>query len=123
LLAAVSHLPHVAAFALVNAVRKQENDTYEPFAFAAGGFRDFTRIASSSPSMWRDIALANKSALIKQIDALSQELGNMKQALENQEGENLLAMFSEAKQARDAWLAGKTKAESSIVDAARGEIV
>lgn len=123
LLAAVSHLPHVAAFALVNAVRKQENDSYEPFAFAAGGFRDFTRIASSSPSMWRDIALANQSALIKQIDALSHELQSLKQALQNHESENLLAMFAQAKQARDAWLAGKTKAESSIVDAARGEIV
>ncbi len=103
-LAAVSHLPHLAAFALVNAVRKQGNDAHEPFEFAAGGFRDFTRIASSSPEMWRDIALCNRDALIRQLDAMQDELQTMKQALLRGDGEQLLADFTAAKTARDAWL-------------------
>jgi len=104
-LAAVSHLPHLAAFALVNAVRKQGNDEHEPFEFAAGGFRDFTRIASSSPQMWRDIALCNKTAVIHQLDALQDELTAMKLALQSGDGEQLLNDFKAAKTARDAWLA------------------
>jgi len=103
-LAAVSHLPHMAAFALVNAVRKQGNDEHEPFEFAAGGFRDFTRIASSSPQMWRDIALCNRQAIMHQIDALQDELSAMKLALQAGDGEQLLADFKAAKTARDAWL-------------------
>jgi len=104
-LAAVSHLPHLAAFALVNAVRKQGNDEHEPFEFAAGGFRDFTRIASSSPEMWRDIALCNREAVMHQIDAMQDELKNMKLALQSGDGEQLLNDFRSAKTARDAWLA------------------
>jgi len=104
-LAAVSHLPHLAAFALVNAVRKQGSDAHEPFEFAAGGFRDFTRIASSSPQMWRDIALCNRQALIHQIDALQDELSSMKLALQAGDGTQLLEDFRSAKTARDAWLA------------------
>lgn len=104
-LAAVSHLPHLAAFALVNAVRKQGDEANDPFAFAAGGFRDFTRIASSSPEMWRDIALANREAVMHQIDALQDELKGMKLALQSGDGAQLLDEFRSAKQARDAWLA------------------
>ena len=104
-LAAVSHLPHLAAFALVNAVRKQGDEGDEPFEFAAGGFRDFTRIASSSPEMWRDIALANREALMHQIDALQDELKGMKLALQGGDSEQLLNDFRAAKSARDAWLA------------------
>jgi len=103
-LAAVSHLPHLTAFALVNAVRKQANDGHDPFEFAAGGFRDFTRIASSSPQMWRDIALCNSAAVMHQIDALQAELDILKQALLNADAEALLENFTSAKQARDAWL-------------------
>lgn len=105
LLAGVSHLPHIAAFALVNAVRREKTGVYDPFAFAAGGFRDFTRIASSSPQMWRDIALCNREPVLRKIDALLAELGRLRAALENQDGDTLLNEFSEAKQARDAWLA------------------
>jgi prephenate dehydrogenase len=101
-LAGVSHLPHLAAFALVNAVRKQAGEN--PFQFAAGGFRDFTRIASSSPHMWRDIALCNKQALMGKIDALQTELVILREALEAGDGERLLHEFQSAKQARDAWL-------------------
>ncbi|MFQ5519682.1 MAG: prephenate dehydrogenase [Mariprofundus sp.] len=103
-LAAVSHLPHLAAFALVNAVRKQGNEQHEPFEFAAGGFRDFTRIASSSPRMWRDIALCNRAAVVQQLDALQDELSGLKQALLADNGEQLLKEFEAAKCARDAWL-------------------
>ncbi len=103
-LAAVSHLPHLAAFALVNAVRKQGNEEHEPFEFAAGGFRDFTRIASSSPQMWRDIALCNRDAVVRQLDALQDELSGLKDALQSDDGEQLLEHFTSAKQARDEWL-------------------
>jgi len=105
-LAAVSHLPHVLAYALVNAVRKQGNDTHDPFHFAAGGFRDFTRIASSSPEMWRDIALCNRTSLLHKLDALQTEPSELKTALEAGDGNRLLAEFRQAKQARDEWLAG-----------------
>jgi len=105
-LAAVSHLPHVLAYALVNAVRKQGNETHDPFQFAAGGFRDFTRIASSSPEMWRDIALCNRTSLLHKLDALQVELDGLKNALETGDGDRLLAQFEQAKQARDKWLAG-----------------
>ena len=111
-LAAVSHLPHLTAFALVNAVRKQGNAEHDPFEFAAGGFRDFTRIASSSPQMWRDIALCNRAAVVKQLDALQDELNGLKQALLNDDAEVLLENFTSAKQARDAWLA---RYEKSLV--------
>ncbi|HXH72665.1 MAG TPA: prephenate dehydrogenase/arogenate dehydrogenase family protein [Mariprofundaceae bacterium] len=105
-LAAVSHLPHLAAFALVNAVRKEaeRNDEPDPFRFAAGGFRDFTRIASSSPEMWRDIALANRKALMIKLDALQMELSGLRRMLDAGDGESLLLEFADAKAARDAWL-------------------
>lgn len=107
LLATVSHLPHLAAFALVNAVRKQSDtsdEEHDPFRFAAGGFRDFTRIASSSPEMWRDIAISNSTALIKEIDAFQIEMTEMREALTKADGEQLFKVFSAAKAARDAWL-------------------
>jgi len=104
LLAGVSHLPHVAAFALVNAVRSQQTDNFDPFAFAAGGFRDFTRIASSNPQMWRDIALCNRDALLKKIDALLAELGGLREALDRRDAGALLDEFSAAKKARDRWM-------------------
>jgi prephenate dehydrogenase len=101
-LAGVSHLPHLAAFALVNAVSRQAGA--DPFEFAAGGFKDFTRIASSSPAMWRDIALCNKQALMGKIDALQSELAVLREALQADDGERLLHEFEAAKQARDAWV-------------------
>ena len=107
LLAAVSHLPHLAAFALVNAVNKQKTDDFAPLSFAAGGFKDFTRIASSSPEMWRDIALANRDALESQVDKLVDELQHIKSALQNQDKDKLTALFSSAKDARDTWLANR----------------
>jgi prephenate dehydrogenase len=109
LLGAVSHLPHLAAFALVNAVNKQKTEGFDPMAYAAGGFKDFTRIASSSPEMWRDIALANRDALEQQIDILTDELKHIKAALQAGDTESLTALFSSAKVARDDWLAKREK--------------
>lgn len=104
-LASVSHLPHLAAFALVNAVSKQGGDEHDPFQFAAGGFRDFTRIASSSPEMWRDIALCNRDALLGQIERYQIELNSMRDALLSGDGERLKNEFTAARDARDHWLA------------------
>ncbi|GAV19765.1 prephenate dehydrogenase [Mariprofundus micogutta] len=104
-LASVSHLPHLAAFALVNAVSKQATETQDPFRFAAGGFRDFTRIASSSPEMWRDIALCNRDALLHQIELFQVELNGLREALLADDDERLLNEFGAAKEARDNWLA------------------
>jgi len=99
-LAAVSHLPHLAAFAIVNAAGKSDH----AFRFAAGGFRDFTRIASSSPEMWRDIALCNRNAIVDKIDALQEELDALREALNAGNGQALLDKFTSAKQARDHWM-------------------
>ncbi len=109
LLGAVSHLPHLAAFALVNAVNKQKTDDFDPMAYAAGGFKDFTRIASSSPEMWRDIVLANHHVLENQIDILMDELQTIRIALQAGDKDRLTALFSSAKDARDAWLAEHKK--------------
>ncbi|MDQ6951724.1 MAG: prephenate dehydrogenase/arogenate dehydrogenase family protein [Mariprofundales bacterium] len=104
-LAAVSHLPHLAAFALVNAVAAQGDGAHDPFGFAAGGFRDFTRIASSSPVMWRDIALTNREALLASIDAMAGQLAQLRGAIAQGDGALLLEHFTKAKAARDGWLA------------------
>ena len=106
LMAAVSHLPHVAAFAIVNAVAGRDGEE-DPLQFAAGGFRDFTRIASSSPTMWRDIALTNREALLANIDALRGELDTIRRAVEAGDGEQLTRLFTRAKEARDRWLQEK----------------
>jgi len=105
-LASVSHLPHLAAFALVNAVAKQATTEQDPFHFAAGGFRDFTRIASSSPEMWRDISLCNRVALLHQIELFQAELDGMRDALKANDEDRLLNEFSAARDARENWLAG-----------------
>ncbi|MBF0281032.1 MAG: prephenate dehydrogenase/arogenate dehydrogenase family protein [Zetaproteobacteria bacterium] len=105
LLASVSHLPHLAAFALVNGVCETgKQQPYDPFEFAAGGFRDFTRIASSSPAMWRDIALSNRQALLQTLDGYQQQLTRIRNAIEHEDGDALLGMFTSAKEARDQWL-------------------
>lgn len=100
--AAVSHLPHLLAFALVDEIASRPN-AKELFSFAASGFRDFTRIAGSSPEMWRDISLANKSALLIEIDAFESELSQLKQLLKNDDGAGLQALFERASVARNAW--------------------
>jgi prephenate dehydrogenase len=104
--AAVSHLPHALAFALVAQLAGRA-DAAEHFRFAAGGFRDFTRLASSDPEMWRDICLANASALRKELSAYSAELGRFDALLAAEDGAGLAALFERARTARNAWLAGR----------------
>ncbi|MDG1772502.1 MAG: prephenate dehydrogenase/arogenate dehydrogenase family protein [Oceanicoccus sp.] len=99
-LAATSHLPHVLAYTLVDALAgspEQQNI----FRFAAGGFRDFTRIASSDPTMWHEISLANRDALLKMIDRFTDQLGDLRQAIANGDSDNIVGSFTRAKSARD----------------------
>ncbi|MEJ2404001.1 MAG: prephenate dehydrogenase/arogenate dehydrogenase family protein [Candidatus Thiodiazotropha sp.] len=104
-LAATSHLPHMLAYSLVDTLsRMKEND--EIFRFAAGGFRDFTRIASSNPVMWRDICLANQQALGGMLTRFADELHELARLLEQGDSEGLLRLFSSAKQARDRYIDG-----------------
>jgi prephenate dehydrogenase len=100
-LAAVSHLPHVLAFALVHEVAGREN-AEQLFSFAAGGFRDFTRIASSHPEMWRDICAANRDRLLDEISFFSRKLDRVKALLDDPAG--LEKLFAEAREARERWI-------------------
>jgi prephenate dehydrogenase len=100
--AAVSHLPHLLAFALVEELAARPN-AEQLFSFAASGFRDFTRIAGSHPEMWRDISLANKPALLKEIKAYQQQLAQLNTLLENNDGASLEALFERASVARNNW--------------------
>ena len=99
-LAATSHLPHMLAFTLVDMLAAAD-DADDIFAFAAGGFRDFTRIASSNPEMWRDIALANRDALLAICGSYNVRLERLMQALREGDGATLEQSFKRAKEARD----------------------
>ena len=105
-LAATSHLPHMLAFALVDTLAKMDAKN-EIFDFAAGGFRDFTRIASSDPDMWRDICLANGDALIEMIKKFSDDLQLLSNAIENNDSTYLKDTFTRAKKARDEFCDNK----------------
>jgi prephenate dehydrogenase len=102
-LAAVSHLPHLLAFALVHEVAGRGNSA-QLFSYAAGGFRDFTRIASSHPEMWRDICIANRDRLLNELNAYEGELAGIRQLLEAGDGAALEKLFAEARAARDKWI-------------------
>lgn len=101
--AAVSHLPHLLAFALVHDFASRDNAD-QLFGFAASGFRDFTRIASSHPEMWRDICVANRHALMHELDAYMVELMRTRVLLAGGDASGLEALFSAARARRDAWL-------------------
>jgi len=103
-LAATSHLPHLLAFALVDTL-SQQGESEEIFRFAAGGFRDFTRIASSDPVMWRDIFVTNGSATVRILDKYMADLLKLRQALLDQDADMLHATFKRARQSRAAFLA------------------
>ena len=103
---AVSHLPHLLAFALVNEIANRPNAA-QLFSFAASGFRDFTRIAGSSPEMWRDVSLANKTALLQDLTVFEGQISHLKQLLANNDGIGLQALFEAASVARNDW--AKTK--------------
>jgi prephenate dehydrogenase len=101
--AAVSHLPHLAAYALVDELaRRPDGDRF--FRFAASGFRDFTRIAGSSPEMWRDIAMANRGAVLTELDAYMGALQALRQAVSDADAAALLGIFSRARAAREQWM-------------------
>ncbi|SAL32016.1 prephenate dehydrogenase [Caballeronia sordidicola] len=103
--AAVSHLPHVLSFALVEQILEAP-DAALKFSFAAGGFRDFTRIAASSPEMWRDVCIANRAALLTEIDAYTHVLARFRQAIEASDAAALEAAFERSRQARSQWQQG-----------------
>ena len=100
--AAVSHLPHFLSFALVSEIASRA-DAAELFGFAAGGFRDFTRIAASSPEMWRDIALQNRTALLAELDRYGVRLAVFRELIEKGDGPALERLMAEARSARTAW--------------------
>jgi prephenate dehydrogenase len=108
--AAVSHLPHLLAYALVDDIaRKPHADLL--FQYAASGFRDFTRIAGSSPEMWRDISLANRDALLGELDAYLAQLNHLRARLALADGAALEAVYANAQRARCAWIEAIESAE------------
>lgn len=106
-LAATSHLPHILAFTMMNHLNHSTNHPEDLLRFAGSGLRDFTRIASSSPEMWRDICLANREALLKQINAYQNELNSLQEMLKNNDGDALKQAFSQARGVRENWLKNK----------------
>jgi len=112
-LAATSHLPHALAYALVDTLA-QSDASDDIFRFAAGGFRDFTRIASSDPVMWRDISIANRDALLQVIDQFTAQLAVLRDNVASGDAQGLQDTFARAKQARDHFatlLAAREKGE------------
>lgn len=101
--AGISHGPHVISASLVNSVRKLDKEgTYK--TLAAGGFKDITRISSSSPDMWRDICISNKTAILEFLDNFTNELDNAKKAINNGDADEIKAFFENAKQYRDGFI-------------------
>jgi prephenate dehydrogenase len=101
--AAVSHLPHLLAYALVdNIVKKPQADLL--FQYAASGFRDFTRIAGSSPEMWRDITIANQAMLLGMLDSYLMQLNRMRDMLAAGDGAALHEVYANAQRARQNWI-------------------
>jgi prephenate dehydrogenase len=107
----VSHLPHALAFALVDMIARHR-DAERLFALAAGGFRDFTRIASSSPEMWRDICVANRDALRDALADYQRQLAELERMLDRADAAALEGLFTRARDARAAWMRGNGGASS-----------
>lgn len=109
ILAAISHLPHLLASTLMNHIFSLStgDGSVDLLCFAGSGFRDFTRIAGSSPEMWRDICLANRELLLKQIDAYQNELTRIREMLENGDESALERAFFDARAIRQKWLIDK----------------
>jgi prephenate dehydrogenase len=104
--AAVSHLPHLLSFALVHDIAVRDNHELF-FSYAASGFRDFTRIAASHPEMWRDVCLANRVALLEELDRYRSQLDELRDALRRGDGKKLEETFAVARTARRAWAESK----------------
>lgn len=111
-LAATSHLPHMLAYALVDCLAGMQ-EREEIFKYAAGGFTDFTRIASSSPRMWNDICYANRDNMLRILDQFDKHLKEIHQAIESESSTALLEIFTRAKEARDKF----TQRRSATVNA------
>jgi prephenate dehydrogenase len=109
--ASVSHLPHLLAYALVDDIARKPHAGLL-FQYAASGFRDFTRIAGSSPEMWRDISLANQSALLGELDAYLAQLTAMRAMLANGDGAAIEAVYANAQRARCRWIEAIEAAEA-----------
>ncbi|MDQ2820671.1 MAG: prephenate dehydrogenase/arogenate dehydrogenase family protein [Pseudomonadota bacterium] len=109
--AAVSHLPHLLAFALVDDIASKPHAGLL-FQYAASGFRDFTRIAGSSPEMWRDISLANRTALLSELDDYLAQLTGMRAMLAASDGAALEGVYANAQRARGAWIDAIESAEA-----------
>jgi prephenate dehydrogenase len=103
-LAAISHLPHMVAYSLVNAVGSYDRYEENILEYSAGGFRDFTRIASSDPTMWRDIALTNREALLEMMERFEAFFGELKEDVRDGDGSKLFDFFQRSKESRDAIL-------------------
>lgn len=101
-LAATSHLPHMLAYTLVNMLGQME-ERVEMFRYAAGGFRDFTRIASSDPQMWHDICIANRDALVDALEQFQADLGVAVAAIRDGDGKTVKEIFTRAKALRDRY--------------------
>ncbi len=114
-LAATSHLPHLLAFGLVDSLAKR-NENLEIFRYAAGGFRDFTRIAGSDPVMWHDIFLANREAVLRTLDTFRSDLDALRDAVDAGDGHQLLGVFTRARVAREHF--SKILARRAYMDAA-----
>ena len=115
ILACVSHLPHLLAYALVDLVAAGSDDC---FRYAAGGFRDFSRVASSDPVMWRDICLDNREAIVERLVAFGERIGGLAEMVRRGDGGSLLECFARAKGARDACL-DETKRRARTADGPR----
>jgi prephenate dehydrogenase len=107
-LAATSHLPHILAFALVDSLARMD-DKQEIFEFVAGGFRDFTRIASSDPVMWRDICLENSASVLEVLEKFNTDLARLTEAIRNQDAAAIMEIFQHAKAARDNLVRGNDR--------------
>lgn len=112
-LAATSHLPHLLAFGLVDSLARN-HENLDIFRYAAGGFRDFTRIAGSDPVMWHDIFLANREAVLKILDVFRTDLEELRAAIDSENGHHLLGVFTRARVAREHF--GKILARRAYVD-------
>lgn len=109
--AAVSHLPHLLAYALVDDIANKPH-ARQLFQYAASGFRDFTRIAGSSPEMWRDISLANREALLGELDAYLAQLTGLRAMLASGDGAALESVYANAQHARREWIEAIEAAEA-----------
>lgn len=119
-LAATSHLPHLLAFGLVDSLAKR-NENLEIFRYAAGGFRDFTRIAGSDPVMWHDIFLANREAVLRTLDTFRTDLDSLRDAIVAGDGHQMLGVFTRARAAREHF--GKILARRAYVEPTHAEHV